>query len=289
MFSSSTMIKDYQSISCPATPTSIGKYLIERLQDYGIADIFGIPGDYVLSFYSLLEESDINVIGCTREDNAGFAADAYARVNGMGAVCVTYCVGGLSVCNSIAGAFAEKSPVVLLTGSPGYQERLNNPLLHHKVRDFRTQVDVFDKLCITGTELSDPATAFQEIDRVLEMAYRYKRPVYIDIPRDMVNVAPQTTHRHVFPPLPTDERALQEACNEITALLNQAEKPVIVAGVEIHRFDLQDALIHFAEKNNIPIASTLLGKSVVRENHPLYVGLYEGCLLYTSPSPRDRG
>ena len=118
MFSSSTMIKDYQSISCPATPTSIGKYLIERLQDYGIADIFGIPGDYVLSFYSLLEESDINVIGCTREDNAGFAADAYARVNGMGAVCVTYCVGGLSVCNSIAGAFAEKSPVVLLNGSP---------------------------------------------------------------------------------------------------------------------------------------------------------------------------
>ena len=67
MFSSSTVVKDYQSISCPATPRSIGKYLIERLQDYGIADIFGIPGDYVLSFYSLLEKSDINVIGCTRE------------------------------------------------------------------------------------------------------------------------------------------------------------------------------------------------------------------------------
>lgn len=278
MFSSSTIVKDYQSISCPATPRSIGKYLIDRLQDYGIADIFGIPGDYVLSFYSLLEKSDINVIGCTREDNAGFAADAYARVNGMGAVCVTYCVGGLSVCNSIAGAFAEKSPVVLLTGSPGYEERLNNPLLHHKVRDFRTQVDVFDKLCITGTELSDPATAFQEIDRVLEMAYRYKRPVYIDIPRDMVTVVPHTTHSHLSPPPVTDERALQEACNEITALLNHTEKPVIVAGVEIHRFDLQDALIHFAEKNNIPIASTLLGKSVVRENHPLYIGLYEGAI-----------
>ena len=196
----------------------------------------------------------------------------------MGAVCVTYCVGGLSVCNSIAGAFAEKSPVVLLTGSPGHQERLNNPLLHHKVRDFRTQVDVFDKLCITGTELTDAATAFQEIDRVLEMAYRYKRPVYIDIPRDMVCVIPHTTHRHTFPPIATDERALQEACNEITALLNRAENPVIIAGVEIHRFGLQDDLIHFAEKNNIPIASTLLGKSVVRENHPLYVGLYEGAI-----------
>ena len=278
MFSSSTVVQNYQTSSCPTEPLSIGEYLIERLQDYGIADLFGIPGDYILSFYSLLEDSEINVIGCTREDNAGFAADAYARINGMGAVCVTYCVGGLSVCNSIAGAFAEKSPVVLLTGSPGLKERLNNPLLHHKVRDFRTQVDVFDKLCITGTELVDPATAFDEIDRVLEMAYRYKRPVYIDIPRDMVNVVPQTTHHyHLTHPI-TDERALQESCNEITALLNQAMNPMIVAGVEIHRFGLQDDLIHFAEKNNIPLASTLLGKSVIRENHPLYVGLYEGAI-----------
>ena len=118
-----------------ATGLSIGQYLIRRLQDYGITDVFGIPGDYVLSFYSMLEQSPINVIGCTREDCAGYAADAYARVNGMGAVYVTYCVGGFSVANSIAGAYAEKSPVVMLTGSPGLSERINDPLLHHKVRD----------------------------------------------------------------------------------------------------------------------------------------------------------
>ncbi|MCU0710176.1 MAG: thiamine pyrophosphate-binding protein, partial [Pirellula sp.] len=103
---------------------SIGQYLIHRLEDYGIRDCFGIPGDYILNFYSMLEESPIRVIGCTREDCAGFAADAYARIHGMGAVCVTYCVGGLSVANSIAGAFAEKSPVVVLTGSPGLKERV---------------------------------------------------------------------------------------------------------------------------------------------------------------------
>ncbi len=106
-----------------STEISIGQYLINRLQDYGIKDLFGIPGDYVLSFYSMLEESPINVVGCTREDCAGFAADAYARINGMGAVCITYCVGGLSVCNSIAGAFAEKSPVVVISGAPGLNER----------------------------------------------------------------------------------------------------------------------------------------------------------------------
>ena len=121
------------------TGVSIGEYLIRRLQEYGIHDVFGIPGDYILSFYHMLDNSPINVVGCTREDCAGFAADAYARVNGMGAVCVTYTVGGLSLCNSIAGAYAEKSPVVVIAGSPGMRERINNPLLHHKVKDFRTQ------------------------------------------------------------------------------------------------------------------------------------------------------
>ena len=169
---------------------SIGEYLIQRLQDYGIADVFGIPGDYILSFYTMLEESPLRVIGCTREDCAGFAADAYARVHGMGALCVTYCVGGLSVCNSIAGAYAEKSPVVMITGSPGLRERVHNPLLHHMVRNFRTQYDVFEKLTVAGTELSDPLTAFSEIDRVLATCARYKRPVYIEIPRDMVHVRP---------------------------------------------------------------------------------------------------
>ena len=174
---------------------SIGEYLIRRLQDYGIGHVFGIPGDYILQFYSMLEHSPIEVVTTTREDCAGFAADAYARVHGMGAVCVTYCVGGLSLCNSVAGAYAEKSPVVVITGSPGLKERHNNPLLHHRVRDFRTQYDVFEKLCIAGTELNDPQTAFHEIDRVLHAAARYKRPVYIEIPRDMVGVVPELPHR----------------------------------------------------------------------------------------------
>ena len=136
------------------TNASIGQYLIRRLQECGINDLFGIPGDYILSFYAQLEKSPINVVGCTREDCAGFAADAYARVNGMGALCITYCVGGLSVCNSVAGAYAEKSPVVVISGSPGLNERPNNPLLHHMVRDFRTQIDVFEKICIATAELT---------------------------------------------------------------------------------------------------------------------------------------
>jgi len=134
-----------------ASNLSIGQYLIRRLLDYGIRDCFGIPGDYVLAFYSAMERSPINVIGCTREDCAGFAADGYARLTGMGAVCVTYCVGGLSVCNSIAGAFAEKSPVVVISGAPGISERNKGTLLHHQVRDYRTQLSVFEHFTIAST------------------------------------------------------------------------------------------------------------------------------------------
>ncbi|MBX3426880.1 MAG: alpha-keto acid decarboxylase family protein [Pirellulales bacterium] len=257
---------------------SIGEYLLERLQDYGIADVFGIPGDYVLSFYTMLEASPINAIGCTREDCAGFAADAYARVRGMGALCVTYCVGGLSVCNSVAGAFAEKSPVVVVTGSPGMRERVHNPLLHHMVRGFRTQYEVFEKLCIAGTELNDPATAFREIDRVLAACQRFKRPVYIDMPRDMVHVVPDGP-RPAPPAEPvSDRRALDEAVCEAAKRIEQARQPVLLLGVEIHRFGLQDLALKLAEETGIPMAATMLGKGVVAETHPLYMGLYEGAL-----------
>ena len=111
-----------RSTAADATGTAapvltVGRYLVDRLVACGVEHVFGIPGDYVLGLYKLLEESPIRLVGTTREDCAGFAADAYARIHGLGCVCVTYCVGGLSTCNSIAGAYAEKSPVIVLSGA----------------------------------------------------------------------------------------------------------------------------------------------------------------------------
>jgi indolepyruvate decarboxylase len=259
------------------SPRTIGEYLIERLQALGLEHIFGIPGDYVLGLYKMLEASPIRLIGTTREDAAGFAADAYARVHGLGCVCVTYCVGGLSCTNSIAGAYAEKSPVVVLSGSPGMSERDRNPLLHHKVKEFETQFEVFQKITAASAVLSDPLTAFTEIDRVLATAVRYKRPVYLEIPRDRLDsrmVAPHVPPRELVPP--SDPDALREALEEALSMLKAARRPMIVGGVEVHRFGLQDALLALAEDAGLPIATTLLGKSVISEAHPLFVGVYEG-------------
>jgi indolepyruvate decarboxylase len=265
------------STGSPAEVT-IGSYLIDRLSALGVEHVFGIPGDYILGLYKLIDESSIRLVGVTREDNAGFAADAYARIHGLGCICVTYCVGGLSTCNSIAGAYAEKSPVIVLAGSPGMSERAHNPLLHHKVKGFETQFEVFEKITIASAVLDRPETAFSEIDRVLEAAVRYKRPVYLELPRDQVSARQVVPH---CPPAglpPSDPDALREALDEAAGLLTAARRPVILADVEIHRFGLQSALLTLAEATGMPIATTILGKSVISEAHPLFAGVYEGAM-----------
>ncbi len=257
---------------------SVGQYLLQRLYEKQVHHIFGIPGDYVLGFYDLLEQSPIQHVGTCREDGAGFAADAYARVKGMGAVCVTYCVGGLNLTNPIAGAYAEKSPVIVISGAPGVKERERNPLLHHRVREFSTQQEIFSHITVAHTALEDPLTAYREIDRVFDAVERYKRPGYIEIPWDMVDRV--TPHRRVPMDIAelTDMCALEECLEEAVSMLNEAEQPVILAGIELHRFGLQDALVQFAEEKNIPVAATILGKSVMSEAHPLYLGVYEGAM-----------
>jgi indolepyruvate decarboxylase len=260
------------------TSPSIGDYLIQRLYAHGVRHVFGIPGDYVLGFYDQLSRSKLRLINTCDEQGAGFAADAYARVRGLGAVCVTYCVGGLKLTNTTAEAFAEKSPVVVISGAPGMKEREKNPLLHHKVREFDTQKKVFEQLTIASTVLSDPQTAFQEIDRVLHAALRYKRPVYIELPRDLVGVPGIPHHKTAEIHERSDFRSLREALAKAGQMINAAHQPVILADVEVHRFGLQDQLLKLARKTNIPVAATVLGKSVIGENHPFYLGIYEGAM-----------
>jgi indolepyruvate decarboxylase len=258
---------------------TIGSAVIDRLHQLGVRHIFGIPGDYVLSLFQLIDASPIQHVGTTREDCAGFAADAYARINGIGAVCVTYCVGGLNTVNAIACAFAERSPVVLLTGSPGLSERVRTPYMHHMVRDFSTQREVFEKITVAAISLDDPSTAEREMDQAFAALLRYRRPIYIEIPRDLVHTPLANPLRPLcLDDAPSNTAALDEAIAEVRAMLASARRPAILAGAEIGRFGLQDDLTRLVERLNVPIASTLLGKSIIREDHPLYVGVYGGLI-----------
>ncbi len=259
-------------------PGTIGDYLIDRLCERGVRHVFGIPGDYVLGFYQSLQKSKLQIVNTCDEQGAGFAADAYARIRGLGVVCVTYCVGGLKVANTTAEAFAEKSPVVVISGAPGVHERDKNPLLHHKVREFDTQKRVFEQLTVASTVLEDPQTAFQEIDRVLHAADRYKRPVYIELPRDMVSRPGIAHHQPRDIHETSDPATLRESLRQSVEMINRAKRPVILADVEVHRFGLQKELLKLVDNTNIPVAATIMGKSVVGENYPFYLGVYEGAL-----------
>lgn len=260
------------------TAHTVSSYLIHQLYTKGVRHIFGVPGDYVLGFYYELDHSKLQVINTCDEQGAGFAADAYARVSGLGVVCITYCVGGLKVANTTAQAFAEKSPVVVISGAPGTNERMKRPLLHHKVREFDTQLKVFEQLTVASTVINDPQTACREIDRVLNAALRHQRPVYIELPRDMISISVNPYQQPREGMTPSDAQVLQEAMHEAIDIINAAKKPVIIAGVELHRFGLQDILLRLLENTRIPVASTLLSKSVIRENHPQYLGVYEGAM-----------
>lgn len=256
---------------------TLGEFLNDRLLSSGIDTVFGIPGDYSLKYYNnLFNTNGLRVIGTTTEMAAGYAADAYARVRGLGVVCVTYCVGGFSVSNAIACAHAEKSPVVVISGAPGVKERDGRVLLHHMVGPFESQQKMFEPITCANTVLRDPERAGYEIDRVLTAAQEFKQPVYIELPRDMIDKPIRYDAYTIGTPkeATTDRQNLDEAIAEVVQWINTAKHPVIWAGVECARFGLAKRLIKFAEQNNLPIATSILGKSVVNERHPLALGVY---------------
>ncbi len=262
----------------PNAPT-IARTLINALAERGLGHVFGIPGDYALGLFHEIEVSDLDLVNTCDEQAAGFAADAYARVRGLGAVAVTYGVGGLKLVNSTAQAYAERSPVVVISGAPGVREITGDALLHHRVRDFGTQMRVFREVTVAQAVLDDPATAVREIARVLNAAERAKRPVYIELPRDCAGLA--VTDLATAPPLPArvvDDATLREALDEAVAMLNAARSPMLLLGVDLHRFGLQDRLIELIGKSGIRFATTIMGKSVVNEELPGFVGVYAGSL-----------
>jgi len=258
--------------------TTIGGYLIQRLQEHGVAHVFGVPGDFVLTFMHQIEDSPLRLITTCDEQGAGFAADAYARLNGLGVVAVTYGVGGLKIANTTGQAYAEKSPVVVISGAPSMDERRRHPLIHHKVRSYDTQFRVFQQLTAAATVLDDADSAASEIDRVLAVARHNSLPVYIELPRDMVDCQIDRPASPAVSAPESDPQTLAAAVDEAVAWINRAQRPVIVFGVELHRFGLQDVVMRFIEESGIPATVTLLDKGAIPERHDGFLGVYAGAL-----------
>jgi TPP-dependent 2-oxoacid decarboxylase len=255
---------------------TVASYLLSRLKKAGIRHAFGVPGDYVLTFMDRMIQSGIEFVGTCNELNAGYAADAYARINGIGCICVTWGVGGFSAMNAIAGAYAEQVPVVVLVGSPRTTQRRSSMLLHHGVGDFTTMQKAYSYITVASVLLDDPGEAPNRIDAALKRCIAEKRPIMIEIPADMVDSPCKAPGSFPRISRESDPEALREAINEATALLVAAERPVILGGVELHRYGLMAEFQRLVDASHMPVATTLLGKTVISEHHPQAIGVYEG-------------
>lgn len=259
--------------------TTVARYLIQRLEEAGLGHMFGVPGDYVLDFMDRVVESGIRLVGNCNELNAGYAADAYARIKGIGAVCVTYGVGGLSALNAACGAYAERVPVVFVSGAPNSAQRNAHTHMHHTAGGYEMQLEIYRKVTVDAAQLTNPYTAPDEIDRILVNCISERLPVYIEIPVDMVAApcrCPVSLDLHRT--RRSDLRALADCVRETAAIINSAKNPFILAGMEIHRFGLAERLLRLAERAGIPYTTTIDGKSVLPENHPLFLGVYMGAM-----------
>src|SRR5215831_12245603 len=216
--------------------TTLAISLLQGLKDYGAREIFGIPGDFVLPFFKVIEESGIlPYYTLSHEPGVGFAADAAARYHsGLGVAVVTFGAGAFNLVNAVAGAYAERSPVVVITGAPGARERSSGFVLHHQARSVDTQLAVFREITCDQAVLADPATAPAQIARVLRSAREMSLPVYLEFPRDMVGAEVEPVVP--LPPRAPDPEALAECVDEILRRIKAASAPVAVVDVEIRRY-----------------------------------------------------
>lgn len=250
--------------------------LLTALRDHGAHEIFGIPGDFVLPLFKVIEESGIlPSFTLSHEPAVGFAADAAARYHsGLGVAVVTYGAGAFNLVNAVAGAYAERSPVVVIAGAPGARERVSGFLLHHQARTVDTQLAVFKEITCDQAVLTDPATAPAQIARVLRSAREMSLPVYIEFPRDMVDAEVEAVVP--LPPRPALNEALGECVAEILDRVGRAAAPVIVVDVEIRRYGVEDEIAALARKLNIPLVTTFMGRGLLERADDVVAGTYLG-------------
>lgn len=253
----------------------LADYIFGRIEKTGVQHTFGIPGDFVLPLYAAQTRSNLKTVVLTHEPSVGYAADAYARLRGLGVALVTYGAGGLNMVNPVGLAYAEESPLLVISGAPETRFRNDKPQLHHCVKNFNTQHDVYVQVTEATSIVDNIKTAQVEIDRVFDTTLNSSRPGYIELPRDMVNQELELSAAKL-PELPAVNPALNVAVNEIANLLKAAKQPVLMVGVEVRRFGLKDKVIGFAEALNLPVVTSILGKATFPETHPNFIGNYFG-------------
>ena len=265
----------------PTKGFTVADYLLTRLKQLNVTEIFQIPGDYVKHFTQALEDFDgIKTIGTSNELDASYAADAYARTRGLAAVSLQYGVSTFSALNAIAGAYVERSPVVVISATPGADARqigsMYNVLYHHSTGNLNADQEVYERVTVAAETLSTSAGAPEKIDKLIIAALTHQRPVYIACYKEVWGEpCPKPSNKKLEPQIIKSETAaLENAVSQAWTQISQAKSPLILAGVEILRHDLSNLLEELIKESGMLYTTTSLGKTVLDEKGDKFIGTY---------------
>jgi indolepyruvate decarboxylase len=257
------------------TPT-LTERLLQALKARGATEIFGIPGDFALPLFREIERSGLlPLYTLSHEPGVGFAADAAARARGgLGVAAVTYGAGAFNLVNAVAGAYAERVPLVVLSGAPAAHEAASGLLLHHQVKTLDSQWRLFEEVTVDRARLDDAALAPERIARVLDAALARSRPVYLEVPRDMparpCGPVPST------PAFEPDAERLAACADELLGRLRAAERPLLMVGVEVRRYALEARVAELARRLAVPVVTSFMGRGLLADADVQLEGTYLG-------------
>jgi indolepyruvate decarboxylase len=261
---------------------TVGQYLVDRLTQVGLGHLFSIAGDYSIEWLNnYVEPSDIKVIQEVNELNAGYAADGYARLKGIGAICVTYSAGALCATNPIAAAYVERVPIVLINGTPTIKQTLTFEQTgfsaHHFISGRQTDLQVFEYITAAAVRIDNPDLAPMLIDYALTQCITERRPVYIELLRGMVDLSCEPPKGTLAPARTmSDPAGLEDSLKSIRQKLESAAKPLIWVGVEIDRLGLREKAEKLIRQLNIPYVTELMSKAILSENDAQFAGVFDG-------------
>ncbi len=267
---------------------SVAEYVVNRLADLGIDRVFGVPGDYAFPFDDAIEASDrLQWIVCANELNAAYAADGYARINGVSVLSTTYGVGELSAINGVMGAKAQRLPVFHIVGAPSTQIQKRGLITHHTLGDgvFNNFQQLSASACCVSAYLT-PDNVIHEMERVIREALRLSAPAYITVPMDLAKMPIIGTPVKGMPleqikRASSDPAALDAALDFVMNKIQSVKSIIALPAYLVSNYGLSHALLAFLEKTNISFATTPMDKGVVTESHPNYLGIYSG--MWSSP------
>lgn len=262
---------------------TVVEHVLSRLQDIGIKDVFGVAGDFAFPLNDAICASQkMRWIGSCNELNAAYAADGYARIHGMGALCTTYGVGELSALCGVAGAYAENLPIFHLVGMPARHVQTARRLVHHTLGN--GEFDLFHQMAqpvVCASAIMTPQDCAAETERLIAAAFYHRRPVYMAFPTDSASSYVLGSAVPIAPAMSSPE-ALSAAVKAISDAVAKAPKICLVPGMLVARAGLKSLVTTLVETTSMPYATMFMDKCTLDESLPTYIGMYDGQLMNDS-------